>query len=45
MGPVDACDILFLTEDMCRLVFLIAPSVSEGKALSRNIDLVTLGTI
>lgn len=28
---------------MCYLVFLIAPSVSEGKALSCNIDLVTLG--
>lgn len=28
---------------MCHLVFLITPSASERKALSCNIDLVTLG--
>lgn len=33
----------FPHQRMCYLVFLIAPSVSEGKALSCNIDLVTLG--
>lgn len=43
-GPVEPCDALFLPGDMCRLVFLIEASVSEGKALSCNIDLVTLGT-
>lgn len=32
-----------LTAEMCYLVFLIAPSVREGKTLSCNIDLVTVG--
>lgn len=33
----------FPQQRMCYLVFLIAPSVSEGEAPSCNIDLVTFG--
>lgn len=40
---VDVQGVLFLAKEMCYLVFLIAPAVSEGKALSCSIDLVTLG--